>query len=204
MRERFCSRIRGIQFCLVLLLELLVVLPAKSQITVYKTDFINTALQPQTLLTPVFTAAYSNYVSQPPGFATGSTGLGYHYGISLADNVQGKFLRKFLFAAAAHQRDQYCIVGDAPKFPKRLGNVLLHSIFSIPQASHRVNLSALPASLASAALSNVYQPNEQRTLSATMSRFGTNSAGYLLSDVISEFKFGHRVNVVVSVAIGTR
>lgn len=182
----------------------------RDQTSTYWLDFESAVLQPETLLTPAGTAAFSNFVTQPPGFGSGTTGYGYHYGVSLADNVQGKFFRKFVFAGASHREDTYYILGDKPSVGKRIENVLLHSIFSIPQCSHRLNWSGVPASLVSAAFSNIYQPDSQRTLSNTMMRFGTNSGGYVLSDVLSEFKFSHRkqpshtMRVVLNISIGKR
>jgi hypothetical protein len=58
-----------------------------------------------------------------------------------------------------------------------------------PQAEHKsFNWSALPASFASAGLSTAYQPREQQTWSATLQRIGTNSAGYLVGDLFTEFR----------------
>lgn len=55
-----------------------------------------------------------------------------------------------------------------------------------PRSLKNFNWSGIPASLTSAALSNAYQPIEQRTAAATFQRFGTNSLGYAAGDVASE------------------
>src|SRR6267154_2537216 len=55
----------------------------------------------ETLAQPAVTAAFSNWVTKPAGFGNGAEGFGYHYGIALADNVNGKFMRKLVFAAAS-------------------------------------------------------------------------------------------------------
>jgi hypothetical protein len=189
---------------------LFAVLPLTAQVSIYWSDFERATLQPETLLTPAYTAAFANYVVEPAGFGGGGTGLGYHYGVSLADNVQGKLFRKLVFAVASQRDDKYYMLGDLPPVGKRVENVLLHSIFSVPQCSHQLNWSGLPASMVSAAFSNLYYPDEQRTLASTMTRFGTNSAGYILSDVLSEFKFGRRkqpshvIRVTLSIVIGKR
>jgi hypothetical protein len=198
------------RYAALLVIGLFAVLPLRAQVSIYWNDFESATVQPETLLTPAYTAAFSNYVIEPAGYGSGGTGLGYHYGVSLADTVQGKFFRKYVLAAASQREDKYYVLGDLPSIGSRIENVLLHSIFSVPQCSHRLNWSGAPASMVSAAFSNVYQPDEQRTLSSTMTRFGTNSAGYLLSDVLSEFKFGHRkqpghaMRVVLNVSIGKR
>jgi hypothetical protein len=52
----------------------------------------------------------------------------------------------------------------------------------------RPNFSGVPASFASASVSNLCQPQEQRTWPATLQRTSANAGGYMLSDLVSEFK----------------
>ncbi len=66
---------------------------------VYVQDFVKSTFTPETVWQPALTAGFSNWVSQPTGFGTGLNGYGYHYGVAIADNVSGKFMRKFAFAA---------------------------------------------------------------------------------------------------------
>lgn len=154
----------------------------------YGRDFANSLWPPGgTLTTPAASAAWSNYVSKPTGFGSGAEAYGYHYGVALADNVNGKFMRKFVFAAAARKPEGYVAVetgGGWKGIGKGIGIAAVHWLFVIPQASAKsFNWSGLPASFASAALSNVYQPAQQRSWSATFARFGTNCAGYAGGDV---------------------
>jgi hypothetical protein len=143
---------------------------------------------PGTLIQPAFTAAFSNWITKPAGFGSGAEGFGYHYGVSVADNVNGKVMRKLVFAAASKRVDKYEPKGNGSFFG-RFMYAAGHSVFVDPQAEHKsFNWSALPASFASAGLSNAYQPSEQRTWSASLQRAGTNSAGYFAGDLFSEFK----------------
>jgi hypothetical protein len=154
----------------------------------YCQDFGNSLWPPGgTLTTPAASALWSSYVSKPAGFGSGAEAYGYHYGVALADNVNGKFMRKLVFAAAARQREGYKPVetdGTWKSMGKGLSMAALHWLFVFPQSPTKsFNWSGLPASLASAGLSNVYQPSQQRSWSATFARFGTNSAGYAAGDV---------------------
>jgi hypothetical protein len=154
-------------------------------LSVYASDFLDaSAKSGDTLWEPALTAGWSNYVSKPAGFGTGGDGYGYHFGVALADNVNGKFMRKFVFAAAAGQRDIYT-PPDNGGFWNRVGNAMGHSLYvpTSQSSSKTFNWSGIPASAASAALSNAYQPAQQRTWSATFVRIGTNSAGYMVGDV---------------------
>ena len=153
----------------------------------YVEDFFNSTFTPETVWQPALTAGFSNWVSQPSGFGSGWNGYGYHYGVAVADNVNGKFMRKFAFAAISRHEDVFSPVQTGGKW-KRIGLALEHSILVAPGTrSKSFNWSGLPASLASAALSNAYQPAEQRSVSATFSRFGTNCAGYAAGDVWYQF-----------------
>lgn len=174
---------------------------AHGQLSIYAKDFLRATYTPETLLVPAATGAISNYYFRPAGFGSGAEGMGNHYRVSLADNICGKFLRKFAFANPSHHQDYYRPLGSAVPVVHRLRNVLLHSLFADPQASHLFNWSSLPASLAAAALSNSYQPQQQRTLGATFQRFGTNAAGYLASDFISEITFRPKPNIALRLVI---
>ena len=148
----------------------------------------DTFKNPGTLVQPSLTAAFSNWVTKPAGFGTGAEGFGYHYGVALADNVNGKVMRKLVFAAASKHVDKYEPKGSGNIFG-RFMYAAGHSVFVDPQAEHKsFNWSALPASFASAGLSSAYQPSEQQTWSASLQRAGTNSAGYFAGDLFSEFK----------------
>lgn len=149
-------------------------------------DFVKSTFTPETVWQPALTAGFSNWVSQPTGFGSGLNGYGYHYGVAIADNVNGKFMRKFAFAAISRHEDDFSPIQTGGKW-KRVGLALEHSIFVSPGTSSKsFNWSGLPASLASAALSNAYQPPEQRSVTATFSRFGTNCGGYAAGDIWSQ------------------
>lgn len=161
---------------------------AQAQTGIYFKDFRDATFRVETLAMPAVTTAASQFVFKPAGFGTGAEGYGYHYGVSLADNVNGKFMRKFVFAAASGHQDHYQAMEKGTIF-RRILNAAGHTIFVDPQSENKsFNWSGLPASLASAASSNAYQPSEQRTWSAALQRVGSNSAGYLIGDMFTEFR----------------
>src|ERR1051326_6998633 len=73
----------------------------------YFKSFTDETFKVETIAQPALTAAFSNWVTKPAGFGTGAEGFGYHYVVALADNVNGKFMRKFVFAAASKHVDKY-------------------------------------------------------------------------------------------------
>jgi len=150
--------------------------------------FLTSTFSVETIALPAVTAASSQFVFKPAGFGTGAEGYGYHYGVSLADGVSGKFMRKFVFALASGHPDQYHPKQEGSIFARFL-NAAGHSVFVDPQVKTKsFNWSGIPASFVSAALSNAYQPSQQQTWSATLQRGATNSGGYLFADVLAEFR----------------
>lgn len=138
-----------------------------------------------TALVPPVTAAFSNFVFQPAGFGSGADGYRYHYAVALADNINGKCLRKLLVPAIAGKRDLY-ETDRKGTFFQRLARASRHSLY-YDSRSTQFNWSGLTSSAFSAALSDLYQPPQQRTLWATTKRTGTNSLGYWFADVAWEF-----------------
>jgi hypothetical protein len=74
----------------------------------YGGDFLCSTLTPETLWQPAISAGvaigWSDYVFTITGFGTGWEAYGHHYGAALADNVNVKFMRKFVFTAASGHR----------------------------------------------------------------------------------------------------
>ena len=71
----------------------------------------------------------------------------------------------------------------------RIGGIAKH-LFVTQSAddSRRVfNVSGVPNALLSAALSNTYQPQQQRSAVASAQRFGWNLFGFVAGDTFAEF-----------------
>ena len=79
-------------------------------LSIYAEDFVKATFQsPETVWEPAISAggsvAWNDFVSPIEGFSSGWKGYGHHYAVALADNVNGKFMRDFVLAAASHQED---------------------------------------------------------------------------------------------------
>lgn len=154
----------------------------------YGEDFLGATLQVETVWEPAATAAASNYWIKPPGFGSGTIGFARHYWVGVADNVNGKLMSKFVFAAVSKREDCYQPV---PKtgFWRGIRIAAFHSIYTDGTDSFEslkwsnFNWSGAPASLASAGLSNAYQPGPQRTWQATSLRFVENFGGHAGGDI---------------------
>jgi len=159
-------------------------------VAVYRQDFEQATFTTvpgalSTAIVPPATAAFSNFVFRPAGFGSGADAYRYHYEVALADNINGKCLRKLIVPAISGKRDTYDTDRQGTFF-QRLARASRHSLH-YDSRSRQFNWSGLPSSAFSAALSNLYQPPRQRTLWATTKRTGTNSLGYWFADVAWEF-----------------
>jgi hypothetical protein len=184
LNRRACTLV----FCLIFGFSNLCTGASAQSLRIYADDFVKATFQsPETVWEPAVSAggsvAWNDFVSPIEGFSPRWRGYGHHYAVALADNVNGKFMRNFAFAAASHQEDNY----SPPKsdtFWKRVGYAALHTLVVAPEgSSKKFNWSGVPASIASASLSNAYQPAPQRTWSATFERAGTSTAGYAVGNV---------------------
>jgi hypothetical protein len=156
---------------------------AAQSLAIYGKDFINeTFKNPDTLWVPPLSAgvsfAKSELISPDAGYGSGPIGYAHFYVVALGDSVNGKFMRYFAFAAASGHEDDYVPSANG-KLWTRIGRAALHTFVVNPEDSTKqFNWSGIPASLASAGLSNAYQPEPQRTWSVTFERAGWNALGY--------------------------
>ena len=172
-------------------------LPNDTSLTTVKDHFNRLACgfeQPldiiQTFGAPAVTAGFSQLFTSHDGFSSDASGYGRHYGVNLLGGVSSKVLGQFLLPTAFHQDDRYKHTKTGTPAWGRIGNILKHVIVTeSAEGSNEVfNVSALPNSLLSAALSNTYQPKVQRTAAASAERFGWNLFGFSAGDAFAEFR----------------
>ena len=161
----------------------------------YGDDFVKETFSFETLWEPALSAGasvgWNDFFTPIKGYSPGWPGYGHHYVVALADNVNGKFMRQFVFAAASGHEDNY-----SPKTGgvwKRVTNAALHTIWVCPGTSDwkltpkTLNWSSIPASFATAAFSNAYQPAPQRNIGSTFERVGIGTLGYMGGNVLTAF-----------------
>jgi hypothetical protein len=172
-------------------------LPTETSLTTVKDHFKRLACgfeQPldiiQTFGAPAATAGFSQLLTSHEGFSSDAGGYGRHYGVNLLGGVSSKVLGQFLLPTAFHQDDRYKHTKAGTPAWGRIGNILKHVIVtqSAGGSNEVFNVSALPNSLLSAALSNTYQPKPQRTAAASAQRFGWNLFGFSAGDAFAEFR----------------
>jgi hypothetical protein len=165
-------------------------IPGTETVDEHFADFVHdTASEsslPLTLLAPAATAAIVQYVPGLHELGYGSNGAAYaqHYGVSLLDTVDGRFERDFAFPVLFRQNPHYAATHGSCSFKQRVVHVLKNLVLT---DSGKLNVTAVPASMGAAAISNLYVPDAQRTLCATLTRIATNEAGHLAGMAYEEF-----------------
>jgi hypothetical protein len=144
----------------------------------------------ETLGAPLITTGFSQLFTSHAGFGNDGEGFGQHYGVNLLGNVSGKFFGKFVLPSTLHQDERYRAYGPEHSPIRRLGHIAEHLFLTCSaDHSHMVfNASGIPNSILTAAISNTYQPVEQRTAADSAARFGYNVLGFVVGDAYTEFK----------------
>jgi hypothetical protein len=139
---------------------------------------------------PFVTASFSQLFTSHAGFGNDAAGFGQHYGVNLLGNASGKILGKFVLPSLLHQDERYLPTKPGSAVINRLGHIVRHVVLTRSADHTRTvfNGSGIPNSALTAALSNSYQPSEQRTVANNATRFGYNVLGFVIGDCYTEFQ----------------
>ncbi len=151
-------------------------------------DFIGQTVSPWTVALPAASAGLGYSLSDNTGYGHGSEAYGYRFGVALADNVSGKFMRAFAFPTVFDQVQTYERLGKEHSVGHRIVHAFAHSFVAKTRNGHLTfNMAGVPASWAVAGLGNTYYPDQYTTGWHTASRAGIAQAGYFGTDLMSEF-----------------
>jgi hypothetical protein len=121
-----------------------------------------------------------------PDFGEGVSGFARYYGTSTADQVIGNMLTEGFMAVAFHEDPRYFRRSHGPKWG-RLGYALTRVLVcKTDHGNPTFNFAEVVGNSMGASISNLYYA-DQRGLSPTMTRAGTQIATDALSNAIKEF-----------------
>lgn len=152
--------------------------------------FVNAVFGWETLVGPPISALASQTLTSHAGYSSDGNGYAHHYGINLANNIEGKFFVRYAAPTIFRQDDAYRPVGSGHPFSSRLGHVFAH-IFVTPSAddSHgEFNMSGIPSAIATALINNPQEPRQQRTVIKNVEAFGWNIGIFCAGDAWTEYK----------------
>ncbi len=110
------------------------------------------------------------------------------FGATVGDDTSQNFFADFLLASALHEDTRYRREGPSRKVWPRIGYAISRAIVTRTDAGEpTMNWANITGCAMSAALSNAYYPPVSRTLSDSLTNWGTNVAGAGLTNLMPEF-----------------
>ena len=134
-----------------------------------------------------FFSGVSMAQAQYKEFGVGAQGYGKYYGTAFADQAIGNFFTEAILPSALHQDPQYYTKGKGG-FWKRTGYALEREVVTFDDKGHnQFNTSEIVGNAIAAGLSNAYYPEEERSASNTMQKWGQQIATDAVFNVMKEF-----------------
>lgn len=152
-------------------------------------EWAETAYDPYGLGVGAFEAGTLEY-SSPDGFCGYGVGLanyGKCFGSLELDAVDSSFIGDFVLPVLWHQDPRYFRLGKG-SFGRRTWYAVTHVFVTLNDSGHPVfDSSALTGTVAAAALSNLYYPQQDTGFGHTMSRIGIDLGNTALYNFSAEF-----------------
>lgn len=134
-----------------------------------------------------FTAGVAQLQSQEPEWGYGWGAYGKRYAMGFADNTLASFMTTAVAPTALRQDPRYFVLGEGG-VGHRTGYALSRTVITRSRSGHRqINFSEILGNGVAAEIMNTYHPIEDRTLSATMNRWGLQVLYDTITDVLKEF-----------------
>lgn len=132
-------------------------------------------------------ALISQAENSEPAYGQGMAGYGKRYGAALGDAMIGSFMTAAALPAAFHQDPRYFQLGHG-RFLHRAGYAVSRIFVTRADAGgHQFNSSELAGNLIAAGIANAYHPREDRSLTNTLSIWGTDTGWDTVTNVAKEF-----------------
>ena len=109
-------------------------------------------------------------------------------GATVGDDVSQNFFADFVLASALHEDTRYVRKGPTRRMWSRIGYAISRAVVTrTDEGAATFNLANVGGCAMSAALSNAYYPPVSRTVSDSLTNWGTNVAGAGLTNLAPEF-----------------
>jgi hypothetical protein len=153
--------------------------------------FVDETVTPLTLVAASLDATASQLTRSAPLYGKhfwATNAFPKRLGATVGDDVSQNFFADFLLASAFHQDTRYYRMGPSRKIWPRIGYAISRAIITRTDGGDATFNSANVLGCAmSAGLSNAYYPPVSRTVSDSLTNWGTNVAGAGLTNLAPEF-----------------
>jgi hypothetical protein len=132
-------------------------------------------------------AGIAQATNQEPSWGGGAAAYGRRYAMAFGDNTIGNFMTTAVLPTALHQDPRYFVLGSGG-FLHRFGYAASRSVVTRSRDGRReFNASEIGGNAIAAILSNTYHPVEDRDVSTTAYRMGSQIMWDTLSNEMKEF-----------------
>ena len=134
-----------------------------------------------------FIALVGQAENSEPSYGQGLKGYAKRYGTSYGDAIIGTFMTTSVAPSLLHEDPRYFQLGSGSVF-HRIGYAVSRILITrTDSGSHQFNYSEIGGNLVAAGISNLYHPAEDRTLSNTLSVWGTDVMWDAVANEAKEF-----------------
>jgi hypothetical protein len=139
------------------------------------------------IVIPAVLAGYSLGTNATPEFGHGGVGYGRYLWHAAVDQTSENYMVEFFLPVATHEDTRYYTMGRGG-FMKRAGYSLSRVVITRSDSGREVfNLSEVVGAGASAGLSSLYYPSQERSLGNTGKEWGLDVGIDAAADVVKEF-----------------
>jgi hypothetical protein len=134
-----------------------------------------------------FIAGTAQAQHEPQSWEQDWSGYGKRYGLAFADNTTCSLITTGLMPSLLKQDPRY-YQGRKTGFFPRLGYAASRSVVTKSRSGHsQFNLSEIGGTFVVAGMSNLYYPQDERNMTATLERWGTQAMWDTVANELKEF-----------------
>jgi hypothetical protein len=153
--------------------------------------FVSETLTPLTLVAASLDATASQLTRSAPLYGKHPWKRGAfpkRLGATVGDDISQNFFSDFVLASVLHEDTRYYPKGPSRKMWPRIGYAISRAVITrTDSGATTFNLANVGGCAMSAGLSNTYYPPVSRTVSDSLTNWGTNVAGAGLTNLMPEF-----------------
>jgi len=142
---------------------------------------------PVTIFGVGFLAAVNQAATAPPHYRQGWLGYGKRFGAAATDGISDIMLGGAILPSLLRQDPRYFYQGTGSNRSRTLHALSSPFVAKGDSGKWQPNYSGLGGDLASAGLSNLYYPRQDRGVGLTFQNFAITTSGRMLNTVMQEF-----------------
>lgn len=148
---------------------------------------VESSFDPYTFAFIGFASLIGQAENSEPAYGQGLKGYAKRYGTSYGDGIIGTFMTTSVVPSLLRQDPRYFELGRGGVFHRAVYSASRMFITRSDSGSRQFNYSEIGGNLVAAGISNLYHPQQDRTLANTLSVWGTDIMWDAVSDELKEF-----------------